>query len=96
MLAKGAKIRVKSEKGYGGAGLKRPNRSRKFSADFTRHKQICENYGVSQGLMCKKLGTAPMVDGGYCNVPPFRDRARLHLAAFLGYRLSSQANANLL
>ncbi len=30
-----------------------------------------------------------------CNVPPLPDRARLHLAAFIGHRLPSQTNTSL-
>jgi hypothetical protein len=39
VLANIEKFRVRSEKIYGGAGLRRCNRSRGFSANFTRHKK---------------------------------------------------------
>jgi hypothetical protein len=39
MIANTEKFRVRSEKFHGGAGLRRRNRSRGFSANFTRHKK---------------------------------------------------------
>jgi hypothetical protein len=56
------KIRVRSEKFYGGAGLRRCNRSRGFSANFTRHKNLCDNYVIFQGLICNSF-----TGGGYCS-----------------------------
>jgi hypothetical protein len=50
VLAKQEKIRVRSEKFYGGAGLRRWNRSRGFSAIFTRHRKLHKNYKILQGL----------------------------------------------
>jgi hypothetical protein len=46
VLAKQEKIRVRSEKFHGGAGLKRWKRSRGFSEIFTRHKNLHDNYTI--------------------------------------------------
>jgi hypothetical protein len=50
VLAKHEKIRVRSEKFHGGAGLKRWKRSRGFSAIFARHKNAHDIYRILQGL----------------------------------------------
>jgi hypothetical protein len=57
VLAKIEKIRVRSEKFHGGAGLKRWKRSRGFSAKSARHRKEQENYIFLQGLNREKLGT---------------------------------------
>jgi hypothetical protein len=49
------KIRVRSEKFYGGAGLRRCNRSRGFSANFARHGNLQDNYRIFQGLICNSF-----------------------------------------
>jgi hypothetical protein len=48
-------FRVRSEKFDGGPRLRRCNSSRGFSANFARHKNLCDNYRILQGLNCKKL-----------------------------------------
>jgi hypothetical protein len=58
VLANTEKFRVRSEKFYGGAGLRRCNRSRGFSANFARHRNLRDNYRIFQGLNREKLGTA--------------------------------------
>jgi hypothetical protein len=50
VLAKQEKFRVLSKKFHGGAGLKRWNRSRGFSAIFARHRKLHDNYRILQGL----------------------------------------------
>jgi hypothetical protein len=52
---------VRSEKYHGGVGLKRCNRSRGFSANFTRLKKEQENYIFLQGLDCKTLSSSMAV-----------------------------------
>jgi hypothetical protein len=49
VLAKHEKIRVRSEKFHGGAGLKRWKRSREFSAIFARHSNLHGNYRFLPG-----------------------------------------------
>jgi hypothetical protein len=46
VLANTEKIRVRSKKFYGGAGLRRCNRSRGFSANFARHRNLRDNYRI--------------------------------------------------
>jgi hypothetical protein len=46
VLANTEKFRVRSEKFYGGAGLRRCNRSRGFSANFARHRNLRDNYKI--------------------------------------------------
>jgi hypothetical protein len=58
VLAKQEKIRVRSEKFHGGAGLRRWNRSRGFSTIFARHRNLHDYYIIFQGPICKKLETA--------------------------------------
>jgi hypothetical protein len=58
VLANTEKFRVRSEKFYGGARLRRCNRSRVFSANFARHRNLRDNYRILQRLNCEKLGTA--------------------------------------
>jgi hypothetical protein len=55
VLTKYEKIRVRSEKFYGGAGLRRWNRFRGFSTIFARHRNVYNNYRIFQGPICKKL-----------------------------------------
>jgi hypothetical protein len=60
----------------GGAGLKRYNRSRGFSAKFARYRKVHDNYRIFQGLNCKKLHNTAMVVGGYCFGNSRQSRAR--------------------
>jgi hypothetical protein len=50
VLANTEKFRVRSEKFYGGAGLRRCNRSRGFSSKFARHWNLHDNYRIFQRL----------------------------------------------
>jgi hypothetical protein len=59
VLTNKEKFRVRSEKDHGGAGLKRCNRSRGFSANFTRHRKIHDNYRFLWGLICKSSTAQP-------------------------------------
>jgi hypothetical protein len=54
VLAKQEKIRVRSKKFRGGAGLKRWKRSREFSATFARHRNFHGNYRIFQGPNLQK------------------------------------------
>jgi hypothetical protein len=67
VLANTENIRVRSEKFYGGAGLRRCNRSRVFSANFVRYRNLRDNYIIFHGLNLEKLGTASHGD----RWPPF-------------------------
>jgi Asp-tRNA(Asn)/Glu-tRNA(Gln) amidotransferase B subunit len=55
VLAKQEKIRVRSEKFHGGAGLKRWKRFRGFPTIFARHRNFHGNYRIFQGPNLKKL-----------------------------------------
>jgi hypothetical protein len=76
VLANTEKFRVRSKKFYGGAGLRRYNRSRGFPANFARHINLRDNYRILQGLNCKKLKSSSNGDGGYCSSNSRRSRAR--------------------
>jgi hypothetical protein len=49
VLANTEKFRVRSEKFYGGAGLRRCNRSRGSSAKRPRHRNSSKGYQIFQG-----------------------------------------------
>jgi hypothetical protein len=55
--------------------LNRCNRSRGFSANFTRHRKIHDNYGFLRGLKLQKLHSIAMVAGGYYFSNPRHSRA---------------------
>jgi hypothetical protein len=55
VLTNTKKIRVRSKKFYGGAGLRRCNRSRGFSTNFARHRNLPDNYRIFQGLICNSF-----------------------------------------
>jgi hypothetical protein len=76
MLAKQEKIRVRSEKFHGGAGLKRWKRSRgflQFLLDTENYTIITES---SRDQSAKSLKQAAMVTGGYYSSNSRRFRAR--------------------
>jgi hypothetical protein len=75
VLAKQEKIRVRSEKFHGGAGLKRWKRSRGFPAKFARHRNFRGNYRSFQGLDREKLETGSNGGGWYCSSNSRRFRA---------------------
>jgi hypothetical protein len=58
VLAKYEKIRVRSEKFHGGAGLRRWKRFRGFPTIFARHRNFYGNYRIFQRPNLKKLETA--------------------------------------
>jgi hypothetical protein len=66
VLANTEKFRVRSEKFYGGARLRRCIRSMGFSANFAGHRNLHNNYRIFQGLNHEKLGTASH-GGGHCS-----------------------------
>jgi hypothetical protein len=55
VLANRQKFRVRFEKFHGGAGLRRCNRSKGFSANFARHRNLHDNYRIFQGLNHKNF-----------------------------------------
>jgi hypothetical protein len=57
VLAKQEKIRVRSEKFHGGAGLKRWKRSRGFLQFLLDIENLHDNYRIFQGPNCEKLET---------------------------------------
>jgi hypothetical protein len=61
VLAKQEKIRVRSEKFHGGAGLRRWNRSRGFSTIFPRRRNFHGNYRIFQGPNHKTFTAASHV-----------------------------------
>jgi hypothetical protein len=54
VLAKHEKIRVRSEKFHGGAGLRRWKRYRGFPTNFAGHRNFHGNYRTFQGPNLKK------------------------------------------
>jgi hypothetical protein len=58
VLANTEKFRVRSEKFHDRAGLRSCNRSRGFSANFARHRNLGDNYSIFERLNREKLGTA--------------------------------------
>jgi hypothetical protein len=49
------KFKVRSGEFYGGAELRRCNRSRGFSTNFARHRSLRDNYRIFQGLIYKSF-----------------------------------------
>jgi hypothetical protein len=80
VLANIEKFRAGSEKIYGGVGLRRHNRSRGFSANFARHRNLRDNYRILQGLNCKKLKSGSKTAGTV-----------LQIAIVLGYERLQRA-----
>jgi hypothetical protein len=65
VIANIEKFRVRSEKFYGGTGLRRCNRSWGFSANFTKHKKEQENYIFLRRLVCKILSSSMAPHGSF-------------------------------